>query len=62
MIVFEIKPLGKPRMTQRDRWAKRPCVNRYYAYKDHLTLLANKEQYTVPDKLSLTFIIVLMNK
>lgn len=26
--------MGKPRMTQRDRWAKRPCVLRYRAWAD----------------------------
>lgn len=31
---IEVTPLGKPRMTQRDRWAKRPCVQRYYEFKD----------------------------
>jgi Holliday junction resolvase RusA-like endonuclease len=27
-------PIGKPRMTQRDKWMKRPCVLRYRAYAD----------------------------
>lgn len=27
-------PVGKPRMTQRDRWQKRDCVLRYRAYCD----------------------------
>lgn len=27
-------PMGKPRMTQRDKWAKRPCVMRYRAWCD----------------------------
>lgn len=27
-------PMGAPRMTQRDRWAKRDCVTRYWAFKD----------------------------
>ena len=31
---YEIVPLGKPRMTQRDRWAKRPAVMRYRAFCD----------------------------
>lgn len=26
-------PMGKPRMTNRDRWAKRPAVQRYWAWK-----------------------------
>ena len=28
------KPLGKPRMTKRDKWAKRKCVTRYWAWCD----------------------------
>ena len=31
-----INPIGKPRMTQRDKWAKRPCVMRYRAFADEL--------------------------
>lgn len=27
-------PIGKPRMTQRDKWAKRPAVMRYRAWAD----------------------------
>lgn len=29
-------PVPKPRMTRRDKWAKRPCVLRYYEYKDRI--------------------------
>ena len=31
---YNITPLAKPRMTHRDRWAKRPCVTKYWAFKD----------------------------
>jgi Holliday junction resolvase RusA-like endonuclease len=31
-----ITPVAKPRMTQRDRWAKRPGVVRYYEFCDEL--------------------------
>lgn len=31
---YPIEPCPKPRMTQRDRWKKRPCVMRYRAFKD----------------------------
>lgn len=30
--------MGKPRMTQRDKWKKRPAVLRYHAFKDELKL------------------------
>ena len=34
--IVHIKPVGKPRMTRRDVWAKRPVVLRYRAFKDVL--------------------------
>ena len=42
---IKIKPMGKPRMTQRDKWAKRPCVTKYWEYKDEL----NKAVSARPD-------------
>ena len=36
--VYDIIPNTKPRMTQRDRWAKRPCVLKYFAFKDEVKL------------------------
>jgi len=33
---YNITPVPKPRMTQRDRWAKRPCVQRYWDFKDQI--------------------------
>jgi Holliday junction resolvase RusA-like endonuclease len=35
-IVLDVTPCPKPRMTQRDKWKKRPCVLRYHAFKDAL--------------------------
>lgn len=29
-----IAPIGAPRMTRRDRWAKRPCVVKYHQWRD----------------------------
>ena len=34
-----INPVPKPRMTQSDKWKKRPAVMRYHQYKDELHLL-----------------------
>lgn len=31
-----ILPMGAPRQTQRDRWKKRPVIERYHAYRDQL--------------------------
>lgn len=35
-MIYKIKPVSKPRMTQRDRWAKRECVQRYWKFKDQV--------------------------
>ena len=37
-MLYPIVPCPKPRMTQRDRWKKRPCVLRYRAFKDQVRL------------------------
>ena len=34
--VLPVTPMGKPRMTRRDKWAKRPCVVRYHAFRDEV--------------------------
>lgn len=33
---INVKPTPAPRMTQRDRWARRPCVLRYFAFRDQI--------------------------
>ncbi|MDY4380363.1 RusA family crossover junction endodeoxyribonuclease [Pectobacterium brasiliense] len=38
MKTYNITPLGKPRMTQRDKWQKRPPVLRYRAFCDEVRL------------------------
>lgn len=35
-IHLQITPTAKPRMTQSDRWKKRPCTQKYWEYKDAL--------------------------
>ncbi|EOY5741206.1 RusA family crossover junction endodeoxyribonuclease [Enterobacter ludwigii] len=39
MTVYNILPMGKPRMTRADKWKKRPEVMRYRAFCDHVRLL-----------------------
>lgn len=36
LVKYPIVPVPKPRMTRRDKWAKRPCVLRYRAFKDQV--------------------------
>ena len=37
--IIPIDPVAKPRMTQKDKWAKRPIVMRYRAFCDELRLV-----------------------
>jgi len=55
---FEIVPVPKPRMTRRDKWAKRPIVTKFNGYKDEVRLNANLKGLTsLTGKLGLDFII-----
>ncbi len=51
---YLITPVPKPRMTRSDKWKKRDCVVRYYAFKDEVQ--ANK--ITLPESdYHVTFIL-----
>lgn len=39
-IVIPGTPIGKPRMTQRDKWATRDCVMRYRSWADKVRAMA----------------------
>jgi Holliday junction resolvase RusA-like endonuclease len=41
-IVVHGTPLAKPRMTQRDKWAKRPCVVKYRTWCDRIRAAAGE--------------------
>lgn len=53
--IFEIEPMGAPRMNRSDAWRGREVVGRYVAYRDTLRLLANLQRFTLPDRFSVTF-------
>ena len=57
MIVFNIRPVPKPRMTRRDRWAQRPIVMKWFNFKDNLNKLADKYNYKVPPVLKIDFFV-----
>ena len=40
LVRVETEPMAKPRMTQRDKWNKRPIVRRWNTYKDAIRLLS----------------------
>jgi Holliday junction resolvase RusA-like endonuclease len=37
-VIYDITPTPKPRMTQKDKWAKRPVVQKYWAFKKECQL------------------------
>ncbi len=39
MKTYKITPVPAPRMTRSDRWKKRPCVMRYFAFRDQVKAL-----------------------
>lgn len=41
-IVYYGQPIGKPRMTQRDKWARRPGVVAYYHWANGLRAKLNR--------------------
>ena len=47
-IIVDIDPVPKPRMTQSDKWKKRPCVQRYWDFKDDLLLKLGRD-FVMPE-------------
>ena len=43
--LFPMMPVPKPRMTQRDRWKKRPIVTRYHTFKDEINDYARSQKF-----------------
>ena len=52
-MIFNTRPVPKPRMTRRDKWAKRDCVLNYYSFKDEIKLQAR--DYVLPDSFRVVF-------
>ena len=52
-IVYPITPVPAPRMTRRDRWAKRPCVLRYWEFRDEVRL----RKVVLPDRCHVVFVM-----
>jgi Holliday junction resolvase RusA-like endonuclease len=49
-ITLPLSPFPKPRMTRRDRWAKRDVVVEYFAWCDTLRALCAQIKYELPDQ------------
>lgn len=55
MYTFDVTPIGKPRMTQSDRWKNRKCVTQYWHFKDKIKLEASKQKYKIGDVIDVVF-------
>lgn len=51
--VYKITPVPKPRMTKSDRWASRPVVQKYWAFKKECRL----QGVTLPEGSLITFVM-----
>ena len=48
---IKIIPRAKPRMTRADTWKKRPCVVKYWAYKDELRRLIEENDIKIDEEI-----------
>lgn len=55
MVNLKITGVSKPRMTRADTWKKRPCVTKYWAYKDELNELVKGIDVELDDELFIEF-------
>jgi len=53
--VFNVAPVAKPRMTQRDKWASRPCVMKYWTFKDEMLIAAEEMKFVLPDQFLIVY-------
>ena len=49
--------MGKVRMSKADRWRKRPCVMKYWEFKDRLVAQAKEQKFELGNILHMEFII-----
>lgn len=58
-LMWDVTPVPKPRMTQRDKWLKpaRKPVAQYHSYKKCLQAFSLRDKYVVTNPLSLIFVM-----
>jgi len=52
---FDVVPVAAPRMNRADRWKRRACVVRYFAYRDQVRAKAIEYGITLPNAFTVTF-------
>jgi len=56
---FNGTPVAKPRMTQADRWKKRPVVEKYWRFKDAIVATAKQQDFKLGAAYKVTFVMPL---
>ena len=52
---FDVVPVAAPRMTHADRWKRRPCVVKYFEYRDQVRNQAQAMGVTLSERFSVEF-------
>lgn len=55
MTVLNVCPVGKPRMTQRDKWIKRDCTSKYWTFCDQLRIEILRNKLVVTNAFKVNF-------
>lgn len=55
MVVIDILPMPAPRMVRSDKWAKRPVVTKYFAWRDEFVMKCNVKRWELSPHLDVTF-------
>lgn len=55
--VLDVAPCSAPRMSQSDKWKRRPIVTKYFAFKDELRLKCGLVGYDLEEVLDIAFVV-----
>ena len=58
-IEIKLDPVPKPRMTVADKWKHRPIVDRYFAFKDAISLICKKAKFKLGSSYKVEFLIAM---
>ena len=56
---FNVVPVAAPRMTHADRWKRRPCVVKYFKYRDQVRDQAQVMGVTLSETFSVQFYLAM---
>lgn len=59
MIVIDMDPMPAPRMVRSDKWAKRPVVTRYFAWRQEFVMKCNVAGWKLGPVLKAVFYIAM---